>query len=124
MRLKTRTQDTVIFQQLEAAPPHAIHGLNEAFARDTTEAKINLTTGVYKDAGGTTPVLECVKEAERRLVETEASKGYLGIDGMQEFSAASRARSSGLVLHGDRLYSRPPRHLALRLLATPHPLRE
>ena len=80
-----------MFQQLEAAPPDAILGLNEAFARDTTEAKINLTTGVYKDAGGTTPVLECVKEAERRLVETEASKGYLGIDGMQEFSAASRA---------------------------------
>ena len=80
-----------MFQQLEAAPPDAILGLNEDFARDTTEAKINLTTGVYKDAGGTTPVLECVKEAERRLVETEASKGYLGIDGMQEFSAASRA---------------------------------
>ena len=47
MRLKTRPQDTVMFQQLEAAPPDAILGLNEAFARDTPEAKINLTTGGY-----------------------------------------------------------------------------
>ncbi|HCK55188.1 MAG TPA: aromatic amino acid aminotransferase [Planctomycetaceae bacterium] len=79
-----------MFQQLEAAPPDAILGLNEAFARDTTEGKINLTTGVYKDSTGTTPVLECVKEAERRLVETETSKGYLGIDGMKEFGDAAR----------------------------------
>ena len=79
-----------MFQQLQAAPPDAILGLNEAFARDTTDGKINLTTGVYKDAGGTTPVLECVKEAERRLVETETSKGYLGIDGMKEFGDATR----------------------------------
>mgnify|MGYP001232623264 CR=1 FL=1 len=79
-----------MFEQLEAAPPDAILGLNEAFARDTTEGKINLTTGVYKDAGGTTPVLACVKEAERRLVETESSKGYLGIDGMPDFGDAAR----------------------------------
>jgi len=79
-----------MFQQLEAAPPDAILGLNEAFARDTTEGKINLTTGVYKDAAGTTPVLDCVKEAERRLVEAEASKGYLGIDGMKEFGDTAR----------------------------------
>jgi len=79
-----------MFQQLEAAPPDAILGLNEAFTRDTTTGKINLTTGVYKDASGSTPVLECVKEAERRLIESEVSKGYLGIDGMKEFSDASR----------------------------------
>ena len=79
-----------MFQQLQAAAPDAILGLNEAFANDTTDGKINLTTGVYKDASGTTPVLACVKEAERRLVETEATKGYLGIDGMKEFGDAAR----------------------------------
>ena len=79
-----------MFQQLQAAAPDAILGLNAAFANDTSDGKINLTTGVYKDASGTTPVLACVKEAERRLVETEASKGYLGIDGMKEFGDAAR----------------------------------
>ena len=39
-------------------------------------------------------------------------------------AATYLARSSGRVLHGNRLHSRPPRHLARRLLATPHPLRE
>ncbi len=42
---------------------------------------MNLSVGVYKDASGQTPVLACVKEAERRLLESEASKGYLSIDG-------------------------------------------
>ena len=79
-----------MFQHLQAAPPDAILGLNEAFAADTTEGKINLTTGVYKDATGITPVLDCVKQAERRLVETETSKGYLGIDGMKEFGDRAR----------------------------------
>ena len=35
-------------------------------------------------------MLACVKEAERRLVKTEATKGYLGIDGMKEFGDAAR----------------------------------
>ncbi len=79
-----------MFNQLEAVPPDAILGLNEAFGLDTRPDKINLTTGVYKDGDGQTPILACVKEAERHLVESEASKGYLGIDGLPEFSARVR----------------------------------
>ena len=67
------------------APPDAILGLSEAFAADKNPDKMNLSVGVYKDASGQTPVLRCVKEAERRLVETEATKGYLPIDGGPDY---------------------------------------
>lgn len=74
-----------MFESIQAAPPDAILGLNEAFQKDTRDGKINLTTGVFKDETGATPVLHCVKEAERRLVEGETSKGYLPIDGDPEY---------------------------------------
>jgi aspartate/tyrosine/aromatic aminotransferase len=44
-----------------------------------------LGVGVYQDAQGNTPILACVKEAERRLLIQESSKSYLGIDGLPEF---------------------------------------
>jgi len=70
-----------MFESLHAAPPDPILGLTEAFLSDPNPAKINLGVGVYKDAGGRTPVLEVVKEAERRLLESETSKSYKPIPG-------------------------------------------
>src|SRR5690606_11055899 len=52
--------------------------------------KINLSVGVYKDKGGKTPVLACVKDAEKRLLETEQSKGYKPIDGDPEYGRLVR----------------------------------
>lgn len=74
-----------MFESIQAAAPDAILGLNEAFRNDSRTGKINLTVGVYKDETGNTPVLACVKEAERRLVDTETSKGYLPIDGDADY---------------------------------------
>lgn len=79
-----------MFETLQMAPPDAILGLTEAFKNDPNPEKINLSVGVYKDANGQTPVLQCVKEAERRLIEDEKTKGYLGIDGMPGFGHAAR----------------------------------
>lgn len=74
-----------MFESIQAAAPDAILGLNEVFRNDPRPGKINLTVGVYKDDSGLTPVLKCVKDAERRMVERETSKGYLPIDGDAEF---------------------------------------
>jgi aspartate aminotransferase len=74
-----------MFESIQAAPPDAILGLNEEFRNDPRERKINLTVGVFKDEAGQTPVLACVKEAEKRLVVEEVSKGYLPIDGDVEY---------------------------------------
>ena len=73
------TPKTSRFEAITTAPPDAILGLTEAFLADTSPNKMNLSVGVYKDASGKTPILQCVKEAERQLVEGEVTKGYLPI---------------------------------------------
>lgn len=75
-----------MFETLDMAPPDAILGLGEAFQKDSNPHKINLSVGVYKDAGGQTPVLRCVKEAERLLLASESSKSYLSIDGLPAYA--------------------------------------
>ena len=77
-----------MFDSITPAPPDAILGLTEAFKKDSNPRKTNLAVGVYKDAGGATPVLETVKEAERRLLDREKTKSYLPIDGIPEYDAA------------------------------------
>lgn len=91
-----------MFASIAAAPPDPILGLSEEFQKDTRSHKINLTIGVYRDAQGQTPVLECVKRAEKHLLESEKSKSYLGIDGLPEF----RRLAAELVMGGPDLLSR------------------
>ncbi|MBP8130740.1 MAG: aspartate/tyrosine/aromatic aminotransferase [Candidatus Hydrogenedentes bacterium] len=79
-----------MFEQLEMAPPDAILGLTETFKKDPNPDKINLGVGVYKDAQGNTPVLESVKQAEKRLLEVEKSKSYLPIPGAPEYGLEVR----------------------------------
>ncbi|MDZ4850537.1 MAG: amino acid aminotransferase [Pirellulaceae bacterium] len=74
-----------MFQTLPTAPPDSILGLADVFQKDPRDKKINLTVGVYRDEQGQTPILATVKEAERRLVADEKSKGYLGIDGHPDY---------------------------------------
>jgi aspartate aminotransferase len=76
-----------MFDSLPLAPPDAILGLTEAFKQDPNPRKINLSVGVYKDEQGNTPILACVKEAERRLLASEKSKGYLSIEGHAEYGS-------------------------------------
>ncbi|MDX2495921.1 MAG: amino acid aminotransferase [Desulfuromusa sp.] len=70
-----------MFEKVQIAPPDPILGLTETFKADPNPDKINLSVGVYKDATGKTPVLGTVKEAERRILEQEDSKGYLAMTG-------------------------------------------
>ena len=84
-----------MFQSVPLAPPDAILGLSEAFAKETNPAKINLSIGVFCDETGKTPILATVKEAERRILETEASKGYLPIDGSPAYAQAVQAMMFG-----------------------------
>lgn len=74
-----------MFKSLRMAPPDPIFGLTEAFLKDTNPAKINLTTGVYTDALGNTPVLASVKKAEERILKEETTKSYKPIQGAPEF---------------------------------------
>ena len=75
------------FDTITMAPPDAILGLTEAFLADPNPNKMNLSVGVYKDATGKTPILKCVKEAEKQLVANERTKGYLPINGSTDYSS-------------------------------------
>lgn len=80
-----------MFENINAAPADPILGLGEAFKAETRDKKINLGIGVYKDAKGTTPIMEAVKKAEQRLFDVETTKNYLSIDGVAEFNAKTKA---------------------------------
>ena len=75
-----------MFQSIPKVPPDPIFSLVERFHQDPHPKKINLTVGAYQDASGTTPVMQCVKQAEQQLLEQEQTKNYLGIGGLDAFN--------------------------------------
>jgi aspartate/tyrosine/aromatic aminotransferase len=79
------------------APPDPILGLAEAYRNDPRPGRINLSSGVFVDDTGTTPVLGTVIEAERRLAAAAGSKLYRPIDG----EAGYRELVRSLVLGAD-----------------------
>ncbi len=79
-----------MFETISPAPEDSILGLTEAFKEDPNPNKVNLGVGVYKDGGGQTPVLSTVKEAEERLLRSEATKSYLPIDGLAAYATLSQ----------------------------------
>ncbi len=80
----------MFFDRIEAAPADPILGLTDAFKQDPNPNKINLGVGVYKNEQGQTPVLDCVKQAEKIILEQETTKSYLPITGLPEFGQITR----------------------------------
>ncbi len=66
---------------------------------DTRPDKIDVGVGVFRDGSGATPIPRALKEAERRLWESQQTKAYLGGAGDRGFTEALR----GIVLgrHAD-----------------------
>ncbi|PKO16453.1 aromatic amino acid aminotransferase [candidate division BRC1 bacterium HGW-BRC1-1] len=75
-----------VFSQIALAPADPILGLTEAFNADTNPAKVNLGVGVYQDGSGKVPILEVVREAERRWQQKEETKSYIPIDGVPAYN--------------------------------------
>ncbi|KQV78348.1 amino acid aminotransferase [Rhizobacter sp. Root1221] len=88
---------TSLFTAVEMAPRDPILGLNEQFNADPNPAKVNLGVGVYYDDNGKLPLLKCVQEAEKQLVEAHKPRGYLPIDGIAAYDKAVQ----GLVFGAD-----------------------
>ncbi len=74
-----------LFSAVEMAPRDPILGLNEQFAADTNPQKVNLGVGVYFGEDGKLPLLECVRQAEKQLLEAPKARGYLPIDGIATY---------------------------------------
>jgi aspartate aminotransferase/aromatic-amino-acid transaminase len=77
-----------MWKSIQPAPPDSILGLTEEFKKDQNPQKVNLGVGVYKDDAGNTPVLRCVKAAEKLLLEQQITKSYLPISGDAAYAAA------------------------------------
>lgn len=76
------------FAGVEMAPRDPILGITEAFLADTDPNKINLGVGVYTDDSGKVPLLECVRRADRAILENPTPWSYLPIDGLAAYDKA------------------------------------
>ncbi|WP_326525039.1 amino acid aminotransferase [Sphingomonas sp.] len=85
------------FAALVPQPADALLALIKEFASDPRTDKLDLGVGVYRDEFGVCTIPAAVKEAERRLLVEQATKGYLGSDGDIRFVA----RIAHLVLGED-----------------------
>lgn len=70
---------------------------------DPRPEKIDVGVGVFRDGEGRTPILKVMKEAERRLLETQESKSYLGSAGDKRFAELLRPILLGEHADDDRI---------------------
>jgi aromatic-amino-acid transaminase len=77
-----------MFEHVEPFGGDPILSLNEDFQKDPRPHKINLSIGIYFDDQGKIPVLDSVRRAELRVVERNAPKPYLPIEGAANFRSA------------------------------------
>jgi aromatic-amino-acid transaminase len=80
-----------LFTAVEMAPRDPILGLNEQFNADANPHKVNLGVGVYYDDNGKLPLLECVQQAEKQMMEAPKARGYLPIDGIAAYDSAVKS---------------------------------
>src|SRR3954471_13595318 len=87
----TRTDEKA--RGLADLPPYQADSLIALIAlvnSDPRPDKIDVGVGVFRDGAGNTPILKVIKEAERRLNETQESKSYLGSAGDKRFAELLR----------------------------------
>jgi aromatic-amino-acid transaminase len=92
-----------LFGALALQPADPLLALIGAFRGDPRENKIDVGVGIYRDSEGRTPVLHAVKEAERRLLERQVTKGYLGPEGDIGYCEALKPIIFGLHRYDGRL---------------------
>jgi len=92
-----------VFETLQPMPADAILGLIVEHRNDPRPEKVDLGVGVYRTAKGETPILDTVKKAERQLLETQATKAYIGTAGSAEFNAVMQDLTFADSVSGDRL---------------------
>ncbi|GJN38594.1 hypothetical protein PR202_gb27651 [Eleusine coracana subsp. coracana] len=82
------------FGHVEPAAKDPILGVTEAFLADPSPDKVNVGVGAYRDDNGRPVVLECVREAERRIAGN-ANMEYLPMGGSVKMIEESLKLSYG-----------------------------
>ena len=70
---------------------------------DPRPDKIDVGVGVFRDGAGNTPILQVIKEAEKRLRETQVTKAYLGSAGDKRYAEMLRPIVLGEHAGDDRI---------------------
>ena len=83
-----------MFEHITPYAGDPIFALVDAFNQDARPQKVNLSIGIYFDEQGRLPVLQCVQEAEKRILAEGDAKPYLPMEG----EAACRAQVGQLLL--------------------------
>jgi aspartate aminotransferase len=76
-----------LFQTIDRLKPDPILGLMAQFRADPFPQKVDLGVGVYRDLGGNTPVLDCVRRAEQKVLAAQSTKSYVAAAGREEYNA-------------------------------------
>jgi len=58
------------------------------YRADPFKQKVDLGVGVYRDLSGNTPILDCVRRAEKEVLAAQTTKSYVGAAGREEFNSA------------------------------------
>lgn len=90
------------FATLTRQPDDPLLKIIGQHAADPRPDKIDLGVGVFRDEEGRTPVMTAVKAAEAQLLETQASKSYLGPEGDTGFVQALAQIVIGDAVSSDR----------------------
>src|SRR5258708_2515338 len=82
------------------------------YRADPFNDKVDLGVGVYRDLSGNTPILECVRRAEKEVLAAQTTKSYSGaehqfLQGTVEFLPAGGADVGFRGLGGQDLFFRP-----------------
>ena len=75
-----------MFQQLSRLSSDSILGLMAKYRADPSTQKVDLGVGVYRDLSGNTPILDCVRRAEREVLAAQTTKSYVAAAGREEFN--------------------------------------
>jgi aspartate/tyrosine/aromatic aminotransferase len=80
---------STFYNKIQKAPEDPILGVSVAFNKDTSPKKINLGVGAYRDDDGKPLVLQCIRKAEKILVDKQLDHEYLPIGGHAAFNKAA-----------------------------------
>jgi len=105
-----------MFNTIPIAPKDQIFSLIQQYNNDKNPDKINLLSGVYRDADGNVPILKSVHRAEMELLQEEKSKDYLDIEGDKNYRECIPALLGLKNRHFDAIQT-PGGTSALRLVA-------
>ena len=85
-----------MFQHISRLNADAILGLMAKFRADPHPQKVDLGVGVFRDLAGNTPILDCVRRAEKEVLAAQTTKSYVSAAGREEFNSSVEALVLGV----------------------------